>query len=95
MFKQEQTNQIVPKSVKIAQAVLTLPLIAITGYLAAVSPMAANAAFIDPISFAAAARSSIRLLSLNLAFGGGIHFGFGAAFYEQAETDDELKKAKF
>lgn len=57
--------------------------------------MAANAAFIDPVTFAAVARTSIRLLSLNMAFAGGVHFGFGAALYESAVSDEELKRVKY
>lgn len=94
-FSEEQNEEIIPKGVKVAQAVLTVPLVALTGYLCVMSPMAANPAFIDPDTFAAVARSSIRLLSLNIAFSGGVHFGFGAAQYESAVTDEELKRVKY
>lgn len=63
---------------------VTAPLAAITGYLCLLAPMAGNAAFVDPIMFAYLARSSIRLLALNVAFIGGIHYGLGSATYDTA-----------
>lgn len=74
---------------------MSAPLFAVTGYLCLLAPMATNPAFVDPVSFAFLARSSIRLLSLNIAFIGGIHFGLGAATYETAINDDELKRIKY
>ena len=37
----------------------------------------------------------MRLLSLNVAFMGGVHYGLAAATYETATTDEELKRIKY
>ena len=59
------------------------------------APMAANPAFVDPVQFAYLARSAIRLLGLNVAFMGGVHYGFAAAAYETATSDEEIKRIKY
>ena len=46
-------------------------------------------AFCNPDTFAYFARTAIRLLSLNIAFMGGIHYGFAAATWETAISEEE------
>jgi len=41
------------------------------------------------------ARGALRLLSLNLAFIGGIHFGLGAAMYEIAIDEKDFQFNKY
>ena len=69
---------------------MSAPLFLMTGYCAAMAPMAANPAFVDPGTFAYMCRSTIRLLSLNISFLGGIHYGFAAAIYETCNSSEEL-----
>ena len=83
-----------PKGVWLSTTMMSFPLFSATTYLAIMSPMAANAAIIDPNQFAFMARSCLRLLSLNIAFFGGIHFGFSSAHYEVANGDAELKRVQ-
>jgi len=47
--------------------------------------------FTSPITFAYTARTWLRLLSLNIAFGGAIHYGIGGVLYE-ISTLDYLKR---
>jgi hypothetical protein len=70
-----------------SQFMLSAPLFAITGYLCLLAPMATNPAFVDPAMFAFLARSSLRLLALNISFMGGIHYGLASAFYDTAYSD--------
>ena len=84
-----------PKGIAFSNLIMATPLIGITGYLCMLAPMAANPAFVDPVQFGYLARSAIRLLSLNVAFMGGIHYGFAAAAYETATSDEELKRVKY
>lgn len=63
---------------------MTAPLVVLGGCLGVMAPMSGNVAFVDPVQFAGIARFSLRLLSMNVAFAGGVHFGFGAANYEVA-----------
>jgi hypothetical protein len=44
-------KDIIPKGALISQIFLTAPLIATTGYLSLLAPMATNPAFVDPIMF--------------------------------------------
>lgn len=74
---------------------MSAPLVFFTGYLCMLAPMAANPAFVDPVNFAYVARSSIRLLALNIAFIGGVHFGLGAATYETVTEEEDLKRIKY
>ena len=71
---------------------MSTPLVLTTGYLALMAPLAANAAVVDPNQFGYIARTSLRLLSLNISFFGGIHYGFGAAQYDLTK-DPSRKKA--
>lgn len=68
---------------------MSAPLFILTTYLAAVAPGATNPAFCNPDTFAYFARTAIRLLSLNIAFMGGIHYGFAAATWETAISEEE------
>lgn len=85
----------VPKGVWFSTFIMSFPLFACTSYLALLSPIAANTAVVDPITFAATARSCVRLLSLNLAFLGGVHYGLGSATYDTARTEEEQKKTMY
>lgn len=89
-MKAQQT----PKGVWLSTMMMSFPLMSATTYLAIMSPMAANAAIIDPNQFAYMARSCLRLLSLNISFFGGIHFGFASAAYDVANGSEELKKVQ-
>ena len=71
---------------------MSFPLFSCVGYLAAMTPMAGNAALVDPNTFAYVARSCLRLLSLNMSFIGGIHYGFASAGYDTARNDDEKRR---
>ncbi len=82
----------IPKGVLFSQIMLSAPLVATTAYLCMLAPMAANPLFVDPASFAYLARTSVRLLTLNIAFHGGIHYGLGAASYEMAFDEDEKRR---
>jgi len=57
--------------------------------------MAGNVAFVDPVTYAMLARSALRLLSLNISFYGGIHYGLASATYETAITREELNRVKY
>ena len=85
----------VPKGVWFSTLVMSFPLFTLTGYLGMLAPMAANPAFVDPAQFAFLARSAVRMLSLNLAFIGGVHYGLGAGMWEACREEDELRKTKF
>ena len=63
---------------------MTAPLLSYTTLILLMSPMVTNGAIVDPAQFAYMARSAIRLLSLNISFLGGIHYGFGACNWEVA-----------
>lgn len=89
LFNMKQTTT--PKGVWFSTFVMSAPLIGATGYLALLSPIAANAALVDPNSFAYVARTCVRLLSINLSFFGGIHYGLASATYDTARTPEELK----
>jgi hypothetical protein len=88
-------SETIPKGVIFSQFLLSAPLIAVTSYLCLLAPMAANPVMVDPVQFAYLARSSVRLLGLNIAFIGGIHYGLAAANYETTTSDEELKKVKY
>jgi hypothetical protein len=90
-MRQEQ----MPKGVMFSTALMSAPLFMLTAYLATVAPGATNPAFCNPETFAYFARTAVRLLSLNIAFMGGIHYGFAAATYETAITDEEKKRIKY
>jgi hypothetical protein len=69
----------VPKGVWFSTFVMSLPLFAFSGYLAVLAPMASNVSAIDPTVFAYLGRTCLRLLSLNISFFGGIHYGLASA----------------
>jgi hypothetical protein len=81
-----------PKGVWWSTSVMSFPLFASVGYLAIMSPMALNAAMVDPNTFAYTARSCLRLLSLNMSFLGGIHYGFASAAFDTARSEEEERK---
>ena len=93
LFTMKDTN--IPKGVIFSNIFMSAPLFTLTMYLGVLTPMAGNVAFVDPAMYAMMARSSLRLLSLNIAFYGGIHYGLGSATYETAITEEELKRVKY
>lgn len=84
-----------PKGVWLSTMMMSAPFLTMTTYLAVMAPMAANAALVDPQHFAFVARSCLRMLSLNLAFLGGIHYGLGAAVYDTARSAEEKKQIEY
>mmetsp|Transcript_42785 Transcript_42785/g.56507 ORF Transcript_42785/g.56507 Transcript_42785/m.56507 type:complete len:86 (+) Transcript_42785:398-655(+) len=80
----------IPKGVTFSNVFMSAPLMTLTLYLALLTPMAANPAFVDPATYAMMARSALRLLSLNIGFYGGIHYGLASATYETAITEEEI-----
>ena len=80
-----------PKGVWLSTLMMSAPLFTMTTYLAVMAPMAANAQLVDPTHFAFVARSCLRMMSLNLAFLGGVHYGLGAAVYDTARSEEEKK----
>ena len=93
MFNMKQPT--VPKGVWFSTFLMSAPLITATTYLGVMAPMAANAALVDPANFAFVARSCLRLLSLNISFFGGIHYGLASATYDVARTEEEKKAISF
>ena len=89
LFSMNETKT--PKGVWFSTFMMSAPLILSTGYLGVMAPMAANAAIVNPDTFAYAARTCIRLLSLNISFFGGIHYGLASATYDTARSDEEKK----
>ena len=85
----------IPKGVIFSNLFMSAPLMTLTMYLGIISPMVGNATYIDPTYYAFLARSALRLLSLNLAFYGGIHYGLASATYETAITEEELNRVKY
>ena len=76
----------IPKGVKLSNVMMSAPLFSLTMYLAMIAPMAGNAAIVDPAQFAYLSRTAVRLLSLNISFLGGVHYGLAASTYETAIT---------
>jgi len=89
MYNMKETQT--PKGVWFSTFVMSAPLLMATGYLGVLSPIASNAALVDPNQFAYIARTCLRLLSLNISFIGGIHYGLGSATYDTARTDEERR----
>lgn len=85
----------IPKGVWLSTVMLSAPLFTMTTYLTVMAPMAANAAIVDPAHFGFVARSCLRMLSLNVAFLGGVHYGLGAATYDVAKSDAERKQIEY
>ena len=90
-MKEEQ----VPKGVKMSNVMMSAPLFSLTIYLATLAPMAGNPAVVDPATFVYLARTAVRLLSLNISFLGGIHYGLAASTYETAVTEEEVRRVKY
>ena len=85
----------VPKGVKMSNVMMSAPLFSLTLYLATLAPMAGNPALVDPAQFVYLARTAVRLLSLNISFLGGIHYGLAASTYETAITEEEERRVKY
>ena len=85
----------IPKGVIFSNLFMSAPLMSLTVYLSIMSPMVGQATIIDPTYYAFLSRSALRLLSLNLAFYGGIHYGLASATYETAITEEELNRVKY
>ena len=77
----------IPKGVIFSNVFMSAPFMTLTLYLAILTPMAGNPAIVDPAMYAFYARSALRLLSLNIAFYGGVHYGLASATYETAITE--------
>ena len=84
-----------PKGVLFSTALMSAPLFMLTPYLATIAPGATNPAFCNPETFAYFSRTALRLLSLNISFMGGIHYGFAAATYETAISEEEKNRIKY
>lgn len=69
---------------------MTAPLVLYTGNLCLLAPLVDSGA-VDVAKFAYVARTCLRLLGLNIAFNGAIHYGFGAVSYETEESESKLK----
>lgn len=81
----------IPKGVWLSTIMMSAPLFSFTFYLSFMSLFIQNPAIVDPALFTFIARSCVRLLSLNITFIGGIHYGFGSAAYDTARSDEERK----
>jgi hypothetical protein len=84
-----------PKGVTMSTIIMSTPLFLMTGYLTMMAPMALNPEFVDPNTFAYMCRTALRLLSLNISFLGGIHYGFASAIYESSTNEEEKSRAKY
>jgi hypothetical protein len=84
----------VPKGVWFSTFVMSFPLFAATTLLAGYAPLA-HTTLVDPNEFATLARTCIRLLSLNLSFIGGIHYGLASAQWDTARNAEEEKKVTY
>ena len=87
LYSMKEEN--IPKGVKMSNVMMSAPLFSLTLYLACLTPMAGNPAVVDPVHFAFLARSAVRLLTLNISFLGGIHYGLAACTYETAVSEEE------
>lgn len=87
-------DETIPKGVIFSQLLMAMPLVGFTTYTCMLAPLAGNGAFVDPAQFSYMARTSLRLLTLNVGFNAGVHYGFGAAMYDLAYDDDEKKRIK-
>ena len=78
-----------------SSVIMSAPLFAIMGWVMLTTPFAANPELVNPANFQYMTRAALRLLSLNMAFMGGIHYGLGAAMYEIAMSEKDLKFNKY
>jgi len=85
----------IPKGVVFSNIFMSAPFMTLTLYLAILTPMVGNPAFVNPEMYASLARTALRLLSLNMAFFGGVHYGLASATYETAITEEELRRIKY
>jgi hypothetical protein len=72
---------------------MSTPLVVYTGVLCMMAPLVAQGVYVDQAQFAYMARSAVRLLSLNISFLGGIHYGLGACNWEIALKELERTRA--
>lgn len=93
MFNMKEVD--VPKGVWLSTIMMSAPLFSFTFYLTCMSLLVQNPAMVDPAQFAFVARTCLRLLSLNISFFGGIHYGFGAASYDTARSDEEKQAISY
>ena len=84
-----------PKGVALSNVMMSAPLFSLTLYLALMAPLTGNPAFVDPVQYAFLCRTAVRLLSLNISFIGGVHYGLAAATYETAISEDEERRVKY
>ena len=83
-----------PKGVFFSNLIMGVPLLTYTGFLMVMAPMAAQGVYVDQAQFAYMVRSAMRLLTLNISFFGGIHYGFGACNWEIAIEEKDRKLAR-
>ena len=93
LYSMKEEN--IPKGVKLSNVMMSAPLFSLTLYLAFLTPMAANPAVVDPVHYAFLARTAVRLLTLNISFLGGIHYGLAACTYETAVTEEEIRRIQY
>lgn len=89
LFNMKATK--VPKGVWMSTIAMSTPLALCCGHLALMAPFSVNSAMVDPATFAYTARTAVRLLSLNVAFFGGIHYGLATATWDTARNEEEKK----
>lgn len=85
-------DETIPRGVVFSQLLMAMPLLGCTAVTCLLAPMAIHPQFVDPAQFSYLARTSLRLLTLNVGFNAGIHYGMGAAMYDLAQ--DETEKAR-
>ena len=81
----------IPKGIWFSTFIMSVPLMSATGYLMLLAPLASTPGLVDPNTFAYVSRTCLRLLSLNISFFGGIHYGLASATYDTARTPEEEK----
>lgn len=83
----DMDNKNIPKGVKFSSMLLVAPITLMVGSLVMTQ-------FTSPVEFSITARTCLRLLNLNIAFNGGVHYGIGGALYEIASLEHLRKAAK-
>lgn len=83
-----------PKGIFMSNLIMGAPLFTYAGLMLLMAPIASNATYVDSTQFAYMARSALRLLSLNISFFGGIHYGFAACNWEVAISEQDQKNAQ-
>ena len=79
-----------PRGVTFSYLIMTFPLFIGTTALLLSMPQQEIV-----FNFGNLARTMLRVLSLQIAFQGGIHYGLAAACYETTVDDEESKRVKY